>query len=107
MNASTLAAGASLSFLYPWLAALASAWRAAGRAWSMARLRQQQLNRERQALIDLHEMSERELADLGLARCDLPRLAWHKADRFRDQDLATWQRLELGSRLSPHGRREG
>lgn len=48
----------------------------------IANLRQRRENylRYRQTADELHALSERELADIGIARCDIPRVARESLD---------------------------
>ena len=69
---------------------VAATFRAARHAWRQARAQRRQAARARDALIELHEMDDRMLADIGIRRCELPAVSRGKAfDRLPD-DAAAW-----------------
>lgn len=84
-------------FLYPLLLAVASALRGARRAWAIGRERQCSAKRYRAGIRDLHSMDDRQLADIGLSRCDVLGLARHN-EIVQTTDGAVARELAFRSR---------
>ena len=72
--------------------ALASALRSARRAWTIGRERRRVARLNRKALLELHSMDDRQLADIGLSRCDLPWVERDSALMLMADDPVAWNK---------------
>jgi uncharacterized protein YjiS (DUF1127 family) len=90
MTTVVLAESFDRPLLYPLSLVLASALRSARRAWRIGRERRRVARFNRRSLLELHSMSDRQLADIGLSRCDLPWVERDSALALVADDAVAW-----------------